>query len=146
MPEPLTYQVLRAAQTSLERIAVASGYQTDAGAHVLVEGTQEPDGSDVLLVVTLDAMTGPQDPAVARLGRVLTFKVTALVPALMDARELTLHQVLDDIDIAMADQQTAYPDRCSFPRFVSVDRLPPTEGLPWIGAHVRFSTTVRRAR
>lgn len=142
----MSYQVLRAAQTSLARITIANGYQTDAGAHVILEATQEPDGSDVVLVVTLHAMDGPQDQAVARLGRAMTFRVTALVPASMDARELVLHQILDDIDRAMADQQTTYPDRCSFPRFVGASRLPPAEGLPWIGVNVSFTTTVRRAR
>lgn len=146
MPDPLSYQVLSATKTALARILTASGYYTSVGSDVKLEVPQEPSSEGAFLVVRANGFERSSDAAVAKIGRVLMIQISAFIPAGMAAAELVLNQVLDDIDTAMADTQTLYPAGCSFPQFVRAQRIAPAEGLPWVGAHVIYSTTIRRAR
>lgn len=146
MPDPISYQILSAAQSALQAISIAAGYFTDAGTDVKLEVPQEPDGGDVFLVVRAGGFERPTDAAVGKVARVMLIQISAFIPAGMTTAELTLNKILDDIDGAMSIQQALYPERCSFPQFVRAQRIAPAEGLPWVGAHVIYSTTVRRAR
>lgn len=144
MPEPLSYQVLRTVRDILQTIRRSSGYYSDAGAAVYLEPMQEPADSGPILVVTATGFQRPNDPAMLRIGRGFDFRITALVPARMNEAELRLHEILDDIDRAMAGQQTKFPDGTRFPMFVGAARIPPADGLAWIGVNVDYVSTVRR--
>lgn len=146
MAEPITYQVLRAVAASLARIRVAAGYYSDAGVDVRVEPHQARDTEAAFLVVSTGVMRRPTDPGNARTGRDMTIRISARLPAAMNEAELRLHEILEDIDRAMADQQSAYPDRCSFPQYVDSTPLAPADGLAWVGVDVTYQTTIRRAR
>lgn len=146
MAEPITYQVLRAVATTLTRIRIADGYYSDAGADVRLEPHQGRDTEAAFLVVTVGAFRRPADAGQARTGRDMEIRIAARVPAAMNEAELRLHEILEDIDRAMADQQAAYPERCSFPQYVDSQALAPADGLAWVGVDVTYQTTIRRAR
>lgn len=146
MADPITFQVLAAVQTVLGAIQVANGYYTDAGLSVELEPVQARDLVDPLIVVSVAGFIRPAEAAMANVARGMSIRIAALVPVTLTDAELRLHEILDDIDRAMADQQAAFPERCSFPKFVSATRLQPADGLPCIGVDVIYQTTIRRAR
>jgi len=142
--EPLSFQVLRSTVTVLERIRIADGYYSDAGADVRLEAAQPRDSEAAFLVVSVGALRRPTDPAAAKRGRDMEIRIAARVPAGMNEAELRLHEILEDIDRAFIDQQSTFPAFCSFPQYVDAVAVAPADGLAWVGVDVTYQTTIRR--
>lgn len=144
MSEPKSWLLLGAVAECMQRIRVADGFNTDAGAFVTREPHQiQQNEADELIAVVMDGL-GQPDPALARLGTQVGVVVIAKVKTSLDMAQLRLHQLVDDILRAMDSQQGNFPGGTHYPRFVEARLIPPAEGMEWIGAEVRFSAQVRR--
>lgn len=149
MPEPLTYQLVAAVRACLARIRRADGYWTDAGVYASIEpesrkDTNDDDRPDYTLDVVLEGTQRPSDPAISQRGRTCTIAVIARVPVGLSDAELRLHELLEDIEQAMADQQNRFPAGTDFPRFAGSEAIAPVQGVAWAGAVVRYTSNVRR--
>lgn len=143
MAEPKTWQLLGSIETCLQAITVANGYHTDAGLQVTREPAQVPDDAGTVLAVILESMRNPDDPAVRNAAQLCSVAVLAKVGTGMSDHQLKLHQLIDDIRRALANRRDVFEVGSQYPRFVEVRVIPPTEGMKWIGADVRYSAHVR---
>jgi hypothetical protein len=140
-----TYDLLQAVKACLAEITTANGYGTNAGVTVTLEPGQVRDDWPEFLSVVLESMERPADPAWRAIGlRGCVIAIIAKVPADLEDAELALHKVVEDIENAMADQQRRFPAGTDFPRYVGMTRIPPADGLKWVGAVVRYTANVRR--
>ena len=144
MADPLSWQLLEAVQEALEQILKANGYRTDAGAAVTLEPGQVLDDATEFLAVVLDSMNASLNPALRVSGRAVVVAIIAKVPTELDDAQLRLHEILEDVELAMKDQQKLFPEGLDYPKFISMERLPPAEGLKWTGAVIRYAANTRR--
>jgi hypothetical protein len=143
MSTPKTWDLVNGFKTCLQVISVAAGYNTNAGTYVTLEPSQIPDTQPALIAVALELVTRPEDPAFRQIGRLVHVLVVGKVPVSQTNAQMTLHQLMDDIERALTDRRDAFPDFTSFPRFVESRVIPPHEGITWIGAEMRYAAHVR---
>lgn len=144
MSEPKSWLLLGAVEECMQRIRVADGFYTDAGANVTREPHQiQESGADELIAVVMDTL-GSGDPALRAIGNGVGVLVVAKVKTSLSTAQLRLHQLIEDIQRAVDGQQSRFPPGTHYPRFVEARLIPPAEGMEWIGAEVRFSAQVRR--
>ncbi len=144
MSSPLSWQLLEAVRTCLTRITPGNGYRTNAGATVELEPGQVRDDQDEFLAVVLEGMSAPLNPALRAIGRAVTVAIIAKVPSDRDNAQLRLHEIIEDVERAMQDQQSRFPQGTDFPKFASVERIPQADGLKWVGAVIRYTANTRR--
>lgn len=150
MPDkPLTYQLVDAVRVCLTRIRKANGFHTDAGLVATTEPEQRQDTSDddrpdFTLDVLLDKMQAPTDAALRGRGRLCVVAIVVKVPVGLADGEVRLHEVLEDIELALQDQRSRFPAGTDFPRFLSADSITPAKGVSWTGSVVRYTSHVRR--
>lgn len=145
MAEPRTYVLLGAVRASLAQIRRSAGYQTNAGASVTLEPGQVKDDAPEFLAVFLEGVSPSADPAARALKlRTCTIAISAKVPVELENAERRLHEILEDVELAMSDQQRRYPEGTDFPRFAGVARIAPADGLKWIGAVIRYTANIRQ--
>jgi len=140
-----TYELLEAVQESLAQIRRSAGYHTNAGRTVTLEPGQVRDDASEFLAVFIETIAPSEDSAARALRlRACTVAITAKVPAELENAERRLHEIIEDVDRAMTDQQSRYPDYVDFPRFAGAVRIAPADGLKWIGAVIRYTSNIRR--
>lgn len=144
MTTPKTWDLIDAVKTCLQSVLIANGYHTDAGATVTLEPTQEPNDSQPLLCVFLDGASQSPDPALRRVGQDVSIMVVGKVKAQQGSEQLTQHQILADIHMALAGQQKRFPLGGRFPVFEEAKFINRVEGLSWVGVAVRFSAQITR--
>lgn len=144
MADPITWTVLESVKTRLASITLGNGYRTNAGLTVTLEPEQIPEGADdSVLAVVLDSLQKPEDPALRRIGRSAVIAIYAKLACEMDDRQRRLHDILADIDQAMANGHKDFAVGTAFPQFLDAQAIPAAEGMKWTGAVVRYSTAVR---
>jgi hypothetical protein len=141
--DPRTWSLLEDFKACLAVIRVAGGYHTDAGAYVTLEPGQIPEAQGALIAIALDALAVSVPPAPPRTHRQVTVLVVGKVSTSADNAQLRLHQLIADIERALAGQQRQFGTGRAFPTFVSATPLPPDKGIDWIGVEVRYTTHVQ---
>lgn len=146
MSTPKTWDLLNGVKTALARISVANGFYTDAGAAVTLEPGQVPADAGIVLAVALDTIT-QSDQAAFRAGQtgfaagvVIVAKVDT---ALTDA-QIRLHELIEDVQTAMADARKDFGAQIRFPVFTEARPIVPESGLLWIGAEIRYQSHIVR--
>ena len=147
--QPLTYQLVAAVRTCLAQIRKSAGYWTDAGSYASAEPESRQDTSDddqppYTLDVVLEKTLTPTDAALKGRARACVIAIIARVPVGLTDAEIRLHELLEDIERAMQDQQSRFPEGADFPRFAGSEAIAPAKGVSWSGAIVRYTANVRR--
>jgi len=134
---------LRAAVGScLQRISVANGYQTDAGASLTLEPGQVDEDANAVLTVLVAKQQRASESALTRTHRLTTLVVVVKAPAPLDTAQARLDALVADIEQAMADQQFRYPPGIQFPQYVSMEPVKPEAGMSWVGALLTYQTHI----
>ncbi|MGV7185704.1 hypothetical protein [Xanthomonas axonopodis] len=134
---------LRAAVGScLQRISVANGYQTDAGASLTMEPGQVDEDANAVLTVLVAKQQRASESALTRTHRLTTVVIVAKAPAPLDTAQAQLDALVADIEAAMADQQFRYPTGIQFPQYVSMEPVKPEAGMSWVGALLTYQTHI----
>ena len=134
---------LRAAVGScLQRISVANGYQTDAGASLTLEPGQVDEDANAVLTVLVAKQQRASESALTRTHRLTTLVVVVKAPAPLDTAQALLDALVADIEQAMAVQQFRYPPGIQFPQYVSMEPVKPEAGMSWVGALLTYQTHI----
>ncbi|AZR24374.1 hypothetical protein NX81_021300 [Xanthomonas vasicola] len=134
---------LRAAVGScLQRISVANGYQTDAGASLTLEPGQVDEDANAVLTVLVAKQQRASESALTRTHRLTTVLIVAKTPAPLDTAQTQLDALVADIELAMADQQFRYAPGIQFPQYVSMEPVKPEAGMSWVGALLTYQTHI----
>ncbi|MBV6799749.1 hypothetical protein [Xanthomonas euvesicatoria] len=134
---------LRAAVGScLQRISVANGYQTDAGASLTLEPGQVDEDANAVLTVLVAKQQRASESALTRTHRLTTLVVVVKAPAPLDTAQARLDALVADIELAMANQQFRYPPGIQFPQYVSMEPVKPEAGMSWVGALLTYQTHI----
>ncbi|WP_115562347.1 hypothetical protein [Xanthomonas arboricola] len=136
-------ETLRAAVGAcLQRISIADGYQTDAGATFTLEPGQVDEDATAVLTVLVAKQERPSDAALIRTHRLTTLLVVIKVPAPLDTAQARLDAAVADVERAMADQQFRYPLGMQFPQYVSMEPVKPEAGMSWVGALLTYQSHI----
>jgi hypothetical protein len=143
------YDYLQLIKTVLAEIRTANGYQTDLGALVSLEDTQQLDDDGARLVLMQDTLGRSTDPAIRGAGYRLQFAVVAQHPRSGGDTQLRLHRAQSDVirclsDLALlsATFKTAGVS-LPFPQFEESVMASQVEGMAWVGVAVRYSAHLR---
>lgn len=135
-------QMLDAVQTCLQAILTADDYHTNAGTTVTLEPHKIQNDASSVIGVLLDEQVRATDAAVRSTHRLTTFIVAIRVPTDLDDAQAMLDLIVDDVERAMSNRQSAYPAGVSFPDYVGMRPIPPPAGAKWIGATIRYQSNV----
>lgn len=144
--DPKTWTVVQKIVESLQVITVAGGYHTDAGLHVTDEPAQVSQDAPMAVGVAFIGKEPPTGQGVQRTHRLANFAIVAKVSTSLETAQITLHQLVDDIETAMEGQQKRYPSGIQFPQYVKTEVIPPVEGAGWVGARVFVQSHVPNSR
>lgn len=134
--------LLEAFESNLMRIQRAAGYRTDVGGVVTLEpGQLDPEAVDDGLAIYIDRQERPSEPAVSRTHRLTTVGVIVKRKAFGTGESL-LDVVLDDIERSVLDRQRTWPKGHTAPAYLDMEPLRPPAGADWIGARIRFTSTI----
>lgn len=129
--------MLDAMVACLAQIAVAGGYNTNAGALVTTELGQVDVDADASLTVTVLRQSKATDPAVLGTHRLTEIGVAIKVPTQMDQEQAWLDKAIEDVERAMKPEGNRYrfPNGYRFPDYQEMRPLiPEKDGAGWIGA------------
>lgn len=126
----------------LQRISLADGYQTDAGATFTLEPGQVDEDATAVLTVLVAKQERASDAALIRTHRLTTLVIVIKVPAPLDTAQARLDAAVADIERAMADQQFRYPPGVQFPQYVSMEPVKPEAGMSWVGALLTYQSHI----
>jgi len=146
MSEPLSFIMLQAVQANLEQITVANGFHTNAGEVVELELGQKLDGAPAFIAVIFNSSRPSEDPNRKRITADVFFTIVVKVPIGAETAQQTSHRMIDDVETAMAGKQTTYPMGISMPTWLRTDPLPDQEAMKWVGAYVRYQSSMPRKR
>ncbi|CAD0339539.1 hypothetical protein CFBP498_26650 [Xanthomonas hortorum pv. vitians] len=126
----------------LQRISVANGYQTDAGASFTLEPGQVDEDAAAVITVLVAKQQRASESALVRTHRLTTVVIVAKVPAPLDTAQAQLDALVSDIELAMADQQFRYPPGMQCPQYVSMEPVKPEAGMSWVGALLTYQSHI----
>ncbi|QHG87933.1 hypothetical protein ACCQ13_14680 [Xanthomonas sp. NCPPB 1638] len=126
----------------LQRISIAGGYQTDAGASFTLEPGQVDEDATAVLTVLVAKQERASDAALTRTHRLTTLVVVIKVPAPLDTAQARLDAAVADVEEAMADQQYRYPPRVQCPQYISMEPVKPEAGMSWVGALLTYQSHI----
>lgn len=142
------YAYLQLIKSVLEEVRTSKGYETDLGAMVTLEPTQQlGDGGQ--RIVLLQTQYGP--PATAGLRhhtRAIGFHVIAQVSRNYNDAQLRLHRAQSDIDLCLSNTDLLRSkfqpgaDR-PFPILDDAAMASQVEGVDWVGVALRYTATLR---
>lgn len=143
-----TWDYLGRVATMLGNIRIANGYHTDAGLVVTREPAQIELDDPARIVVMMDGVRAPEDPAMRKIGVQFVIAIVGQVPKSLDNTQLRMHQLNHDIHRCMADralqvQHFAPGGEWPIPQFLESSVVPPAEGMNWIGAAARYTAALR---
>ncbi len=142
------YTYLQLIKSVLEEVRTSKGYQTDLGAMVTLEPTQQlGDGGQ--RIVLLQTQYGP--PATAGLrhhARAIGFHVIAQVSRNYNDAQLRLHRAQSDIDLCLSNTdllRSKFQPGAGrpFPILDDAAMASQVEGVDWVGVALRYTATLR---
>jgi hypothetical protein len=144
MSTPKTWDLLSACQTCLQRISVANGFYTNAGATASLEPGQVSPDADLALAVVIDSLAAAESDA-GKINQAF-YQAGILVFAKVGVQQadaqIRLHELIADVRKAFMYQQGSFPSGIQFPRFISAAPIPPADGMLWVGWEIRFTAQV----
>ncbi len=138
-------QLVEAMAVCLQSISTP-GYNTNAGAWVTTEPGQVEDEAPGVVAVVFERQSRPTDPAVQRTHRLTTVAVVVKLPHDQDQAQATLDLAIEDVERALDNRQTQYPQGISHPRWLETLPIPAEKGMGWIGALLRYEAHVPAPR
>lgn len=142
------YTYLQLIKTVLEEIRTSNGYETDIGAQVTLEPTQQlSDGGQ--RIALLQTQYGP--PGVTGLrhhARTVGFHAIAQVSRSYNDAQLRLHRAQSDIDLCLSNTDLLRSkfqmgaDR-PFPILDDSVMASQVEGVDWVGVALRYTVQLR---
>ena len=139
--------LLAAVVECLTAIAIADGYNTDAGALATTELGQVADDATAALSATLVRQVRATDPGKARTHRLTEIGVVIKVPVSFDNAQERLDLAVSDIERAMEAtpaNQARFPCGYDYPQYAEMRPLNPEQGAAagWIGALVLYQSHI----
>lgn len=135
--------LLSAIGECLQRIAIANGFNTDAGLSWTSEPGQIDGGGDaVVLTAVIAKQRRAVDPGFARTHRDTDIAVVIKVPAALDAEQSTLDLIVTDVEAALDGQQERFPRGITYPQYQSMEPVKAPAGAGWVGAVVTFQSRI----
>jgi hypothetical protein len=137
--------MLDAMVACLAQIAIADGYNTDAGALATKELGQVDPEAAASLTVTVLRQAKATDAAVLRTHRLTELGVAIKVPAPYEQEQAWLDKAIADVERAMdpAGNRFRFPNRYRFPDYQEMRPLiPEKDGAGWIGALLVYQTHI----
>lgn len=142
------YAYLQLIKSVLEEVRTSKGYETDLGAMVTLEPTQQlgDGGQRIVLLQTQygpSAVTGQRQKA-----RAIGFHVIAQVSRNYNDAQLRLHRAQSDIDLCLSNTDLLRSkfqpgaDR-PFPILDDAAMASQVEGVDWVGVALRYTATLR---
>lgn len=131
----------------LSAIAIADGYNTDAGAEVTTELGQVADDATSALSATIVRQFRATDPGKSRTHRATEVGVVIKVPAAFDNAQAQLDAAVSDVERAMEPtkaNQARFPVGFEYPQYAEMRPLNPEQGSSagWIGALVLYQSHI----
>lgn len=141
-----TWTIISALAAQLVTITVANGYLTDVGKNVWTTDGQRQANPDALgLMIYAESISGA-DPArerPAKPARDFLLSITAAIDTDMDTAQQRIHDVIEDIEVCMAQYAQAQfnvPPPQQLPMHVTdIGILDRPEGAAFIGCEVHVS-------
>jgi len=145
------YTYLQLIAEVLEEIRTANGYQTDMGAHVVLEPEQQQADDGQRLVVLQTTYGKPTQAGLERTHRAVGFHVIAQVPRARTDGQLRLHKAQADVDACLSDKdmlrdkfQLGSPATGKpFPQLDDSVMASQVEGVDWVGVALRYTAVLR---
>ncbi len=135
-------KLLDAFVLNLKRIDGTGAYRTTVGTVVTLEpGQLDPDRVEDGLAVYIERQERAADAAVQRTHRLTTVAIVVKRKG-GKAAEGSLDDVLDDIERAMDGRQPSWPAGFGQPVYQSMEPLRAPAGADWIGALIRYTTSI----
>lgn len=139
--------LLDAVIACLAQIAIADGYNTDAGAEATKELGQVEDDATAALSATIVRQARAADAGKARSYRLTEVGVVIKVPATAANAQAQLDAAVSDVERAMEasrENQARFPAGYDFPQYSEMRPLNPEQGLSagWIGALVLYQSHI----
>ncbi len=136
-------ELLDAMRDSLQRILLASGYNTNVGTAVTLEPSPKlnDEVAEFVSAVWMQSARAT-DPALLRTHRLATVRVWAKVKATVANAQGRVDLLLDDVERAMADQQFRYPTGIEFPKFQTAEPMAGAVNDGWVGIAVDYASHI----
>lgn len=135
-------KLLDAFVLNLQRINGVAPFHTAIGAVATLEpGQLDPEHVEDGLAVYIDGQARATDAAVQRTHRLTTVAIVVKRKG-GGAAEESLDAVIDDIERAMDGRQPTWPASFGQPVYQSMEPLRAPAGADWIGALIRYTTSI----
>ncbi|KRG43222.1 hypothetical protein ARC78_07605 [Stenotrophomonas pictorum JCM 9942] len=135
-------KLLDAFVLNLKRIDGTGPYRTTVGTVATLEpGQLDPEHVEDGLAVYIDKQERASDPALQRTHRLTTVAIVVKRQG-GEAAEESLDDVLEDIEQAMEGRQVTWPAGFGQPAYQSMEPLRAPAGADWIGALIRYTTSI----
>ncbi|WP_153164285.1 hypothetical protein [Stenotrophomonas nematodicola] len=135
-------QLLEGFGANLRAIQKDGGWRTDIGLAVSLEPSQlDPSLVEEGLAIYIQRQERAGSGAVERTHRLTTVGLIVKRRARAAAEE-RLDDVLDDIETALTDRQSAWPRGYSAPVFQSMEPLRAPPGEDWVGALLIYTSNI----
>ena len=143
-----TWEYLGRVASQLGHIRTVNGYRTNAGLLVTREPEQSELDDPARIIVLLDGMRQPEDPAMRGIGLQFVVAIVGQVPKSLNNAQQRMHELADDIHRCMGNRQLqmqhfAPGGEWPIPKFLESSVVPPAEGMNWTGVAARYNATVR---
>jgi hypothetical protein len=145
------YDYLQLVADALSDIRVSNGYQTDLGAHVVLEPEQQQSDEGQRLVVLQTGYGKAAQQGLERTHRSVAFHVIAQVPRTRTDAQLRLHKAQADVDACLSNKdllrtkfQLGEPAAGKpFPQLDDSTIASQVDGVDWVGVALRYTAVLR---
>lgn len=143
------YAYLELIKTVLEEIRTPNDYETDMGAHVTLEPTQQLGDGGQRIALLQTGYGPPANPALRRTVRTIAFHAIAQVPITLTDAQQRLHRAQSDIDLCLSNTDLLrakfQADGADHPFPILDDSVMASnvEGLDWVGVALRYTAQLR---
>lgn len=117
-----SWAIILALQTELQKISLASGFLTDAGSNVWVTDAQRPQDEALGLMIYSESITGTEDQRPGKPVREISLLVEFAIGTDLDDAQQQAHQVIEDIEVCLANYAAAQAARPAYQQLPMVVR------------------------
>lgn len=142
------YAYLQLIKSVLEEVRTSKGYETDLGAMVTLEPTQQLGDGGQRIVLLQTQYGPPATTGLRHLVRGIGFHAIAQVSRNYNDAQLRLHRAQSDIDLCLSNTDLLRSkfqpgaDR-PFPILDDSAMASQVEGVDWVGVALRYTATLR---